>query len=93
MRNRDGTDHWDFMTPGEIYGITVDLWSTSYIWNTGHRIRVAVSSSKYPRHLANPNTMDGINQNTTSAIAHNTLNFDPEHPFLQRHRIHSKSTL
>ncbi|MCK5031163.1 MAG: CocE/NonD family hydrolase, partial [Thermoplasmatales archaeon] len=36
MRNRNGRDHWEFMTPGEIYEIEVDLWSTSYVWNTGH---------------------------------------------------------
>ncbi len=80
MRNRNGCDHWEFMTPGEIYEIEVDLWSTSYIWNTGHRIRVAVSSSNYPRYLTNPNTMDGINQNTGYTLAQNTLYFDSEHP-------------
>jgi predicted acyl esterase len=80
MRNRNGADHWEFMNPGDIYGIDVDLWSTSYVWNTGHRIRVAISSSNYPRFLANPNTMDGIYQNTGSTIAQNTLYFDNEHP-------------
>jgi predicted acyl esterase len=80
MRNRNGYDHWEFMTPGEVYPVNVDLWSTSYIWNTGHRIRVAISSSNYPRYLANPNTMDGINQNTGFTIAHNTLYFDTDHP-------------
>jgi predicted acyl esterase len=80
MRNRNGCDHWEFMTPGETYETEVDLWSTSYIWNTGHRIRVAVSSSNYPRYLANPNTMDGINQNTGYTIAQNTLYFDSDHP-------------
>jgi len=80
MRNRNGCDHWEFMTPGQIYPIEIDLWSTSYIWNTGHRIRVAVSSSNYPRYLANPNTVDGIYQNTSSTIAQNTLYFDATHP-------------
>jgi len=80
MRNRNGCDHWEFMNPGEVYEIEVDLWSTSYIWNTGHRIRVAISSSNYPRYLANPNTMDGINQNSGYTIAQNTVYFDSEHP-------------
>ena len=80
MRNRNGCDHWDFMTPGEIYEIEVDLWSTSYIWNTGHRIRVAVSSSNFPRYLANPNTMDGINQNTSYTIAQNTVYLNSDYP-------------
>jgi predicted acyl esterase len=80
MRNRNGCDHWEFMTPGNVYDVNIDLWSSSYIWNTGHKIRVAVSSSNYPRYLANPNTMDGINQNTGYNIAHNTLYLDPDHP-------------
>jgi hypothetical protein len=80
MRNRNGFDHWDFITPGEIYEIEVDLWSTSYIWNKGHRIRVAISSSNYPRFLANPNTADSIYKNTTYNVAHNTLYLDREHP-------------
>jgi len=80
LRNRNGTDHWELATPGEIYEIEVDLWSTSYIWNTGHRIRVAISSSNFPRFLNNPNTADGIYQNETYNIAFNTLYLDTNHP-------------
>jgi hypothetical protein len=80
MRNRNGTDHWEFMEPGEIYEIEVDMWSTSYIWNTGHRIRVAVSSSNYPRFLNNPNTNDPMAQNTTYNVAQNTIYLDADHP-------------
>ncbi|UCD14184.1 MAG: CocE/NonD family hydrolase, partial [Thermoplasmatales archaeon] len=68
MRNRNGTDHWELMEQGEIYEVEVDLWSTSYVWNTGHKIRVAISSSNYPRFLNNPNTADGIYANTTYNI-------------------------
>jgi len=78
MRNRNGVDHWEFMEPGEIYEVEVDLWSTSYIWNTGHQIRVTVSSSNYPRFLNNPNTVDGILQNETYAVAENTLHIGPD---------------
>jgi predicted acyl esterase len=80
MRDRNGCDHWEFMTPGSVYEANVDLWSTSYIWEAGHRIRVAISSSNYPRYLANPNTVDGIYQNTETIIAHNTLYYDAAHP-------------
>jgi uncharacterized protein len=80
MRNRNEFDHWDFMEPGTIYQIDVDLWSTSYVWNTGHQIRVEVSSSNYPRFLNNPNTLDAIGKNTTSAIAQNSLFVDSLHP-------------
>jgi predicted acyl esterase len=80
MRNRNGTDHWELMQPGIVYQVDIDLWSTSYIWNTGHRIRVDVSSSNYPRCLNNPNTADGICKNTTYTIAHNTIYMDTTHP-------------
>ena len=80
MRNRNGDDHWEFMQPGEVYEVEVDLWSSSYIWNTGHKIRVAVSSSNHPRFLANPNTVDAIHDNDTYNIAHNTLYLDSNHP-------------
>jgi hypothetical protein len=68
------------MEEGQVYEVEVDLWSSSYIWDTGHKIRVAVSSSNYPRYLANPNTKDGIYQNTESVIAENTLYLDSSYP-------------
>jgi predicted acyl esterase len=37
------------MQRGQVYELTVDLWSTSLVFNEGHRIRVAVSSSNSPR--------------------------------------------
>jgi len=80
MRNRNGFDHWEFMQPGEIYEVEVDVWSTSYIWNTGHRVRVDISSSNYPRFLNNPNTADPIYGNITFNVAQNVLYVDSEHP-------------
>jgi predicted acyl esterase len=80
MRNRNGLDHWDFIESGEIYEIEVDLWTTSYIWNTGHKIRVAISSSNYPRFLNNPNTEDSMADNSTYYIAQNSLYLDSSHP-------------
>jgi hypothetical protein len=80
MRDRNGTDHWELMEPGTVYQIEVDLWSTSYVWNIGHRIRVDISSSNYPRCLNNPNTADGIYKNTTYNIALNTIYVDGSRP-------------
>jgi len=79
IRNRNGTDHWEFMNPVTIYRIDVDLMSISYVWDIGHAIRVAVSSSNSPRFLANPNTVDGIARNTTSQLAGNSLFVDAAH--------------
>lgn len=79
MRNRNGFDHWEFMNPGEIYEIEVEIWDTSYVWNTGHQIRVAVSSSNYPRFKANPNTGEPMGVNESYIVAENTLYFDSTH--------------
>ena len=80
MRNRNGCDHWEFMQPGEIYEVEIDLWSTAYLFNTGHQIRVSVSSSNYPRFLANPNTKEPLAQNDSYAIAQNNLYIGGSYP-------------
>jgi hypothetical protein len=80
MRNRNGYDHWDFMNPGEVYEIEVDLWSTAYLFNEGHKIRVSVSSSNAPRFLPNPNTKDGWLKNESYNVAENTLFVGSEYP-------------
>lgn len=79
MRNRNSGERWDLMQPGETYTVTVDLGSTSYIWNEGHRIPLAVSSSNHPRFLANPHVAAGIGRNTSFRVANNTLYLGPVH--------------
>lgn len=44
------------LAPGKIEEITVDCWSTSQIFNTGHRVRLTITSSNYPRFDVNPGT-------------------------------------
>ncbi len=80
MRNRNGCDHWEFMQPNEVYKVEVDIWSTSYIFDKGHQIRVVISSSNAPRFLPNPNTKEPMAQNTTYVIAQNTLYLSNTYP-------------
>jgi putative CocE/NonD family hydrolase len=61
------------LTPGEVYELNVDLWSTSLVFNKGHRIRVAVSSSNSPRFEANPNTGNPFRADKETRIAKNTV--------------------
>jgi predicted acyl esterase len=61
------------MVPGEIYPITVDLWSTSYIFNPGHALRVDVSSSNAPRFAPNYNNGLPISNPGEPLIAANTV--------------------
>ena len=55
-RYRHGRDHEVPMVPGQAEAITVDLVATSNVFAAGHRIRVDVTSSSFPRFDRNPNT-------------------------------------
>jgi predicted acyl esterase len=61
--------------PGERYPFDIDLSSTSIILNRDHRIRVAISSSSYPRFELNRNTGQDwpADQFLPSRIAHQTI--------------------
>jgi putative CocE/NonD family hydrolase len=68
------------MEPGKVYPITIKLYPTSNIFKQGHRIRVDVSSSNFPRFDINPNTGEPLNDNRRTEIATNTIHHDAEHP-------------
>jgi hypothetical protein len=55
-RYRDSRAHPSPITPGTIYDYTIDLWSTSYVFQAGFRIRVDVASANFPRFDRHPNT-------------------------------------
>jgi predicted acyl esterase len=67
------------LEPGRVYAYDVDLWSTSIIFNKGHRIRVAISSSNSPRFRPNPNTGDAVDDMSRAVVAKNTIFFDKGH--------------
>jgi putative CocE/NonD family hydrolase len=68
------------MTPGTIYPLTIKLYPTSNVFKRGHRIRVDVSSSNFPRFDVNPNTGEPLNDNRTRKVAVNTVYHDSQHP-------------
>jgi putative CocE/NonD family hydrolase len=55
-RVRESRHEPKLMTPGKVYEFTIDMWSTSNLFKRGHRIRLEVSSSNFPRFDRNPNT-------------------------------------
>ena len=69
-----------FLEPGRVYELNVDLWSTSLVFNKGHRIRVAVSSSNAPRFEANPNTGRPFRADKETRVARNTLHLSLKYP-------------
>ena len=56
LRYRDSLAKPVPLEPGKAYEVTVDCWSTSVVINTGHRVRVTVTSSNHPRFDVNPGT-------------------------------------
>jgi putative CocE/NonD family hydrolase len=67
-------------TPGEAAEHVVDLWSTSIVFRAGHRIRVQVTSSNFPRWDRNLNTGEPEETATTARVAHQQVFHDPARP-------------
>jgi putative CocE/NonD family hydrolase len=66
--------------PGRPYCYDIDLWSTSNLFKTGHRIRLQVTSSCFPRWDRNPNTGHPIGVDAELAVARQTVFHDRERP-------------
>jgi uncharacterized protein len=79
-RFRDSLEKPELMQPGTIYSFTIHLYPTSNLFKKGHRIRVDISSSNFPRFDVNPNTGEPLNANRRLAIATNTIYDDRDHP-------------
>jgi uncharacterized protein len=79
-RFRDSLKAEKLMKPGATYRITIQLYPTSNVFKRGHRIRLDVSSSNFPRFDINPNTGEPLNDNRQTKIATNTVYHDASHP-------------
>ena len=62
-RFRDSLKSETLMRPGAIYPLTIQLYPTSNVFKRGHRIRLDISSSNFPRFDINPNTGEPLNDN------------------------------
>ena len=78
-RFRDTLRREALMEPGTVYEATIHLYPTSNIFKKGHRIRVDISSSNFPRFDLNPNTGEPLNDNRRVDTAQNTVYHDAEH--------------
>lgn len=60
--------------------LTIEMYPTSLVFRRGHRIRLDISSSNFPRFDVNPNTGEPLNQNRRWRIADNSVYHDAQHP-------------
>ena len=79
-RYHESREYQKLLEPGEVYELTIDLWVTSNLFRKGHRIRVDISSSNYPRFDRNLNTGNDAGEDSEIRVAHQTVHHDREHP-------------
>jgi len=79
-RFRESLVEEKLMDPGVVYPFTIRLYPTSNVFKKGHRLRVEVSSSNFPRFDVNPNTGEPLGEHRRSVAAENTIRHDAAHP-------------
>jgi uncharacterized protein len=77
---RDHTETRQLLVPGKIYSIVVRPFDTANVVKKGHRIRLDISSSNFPRFDVNPNTGEPLGLSRLMKTAENSIYFDPAHP-------------
>lgn len=79
-RYREGYDKQVFMQPGKVYELNISPMSTSNYFAAGHRIRIEVSSSNFPRFTRNLNTGGKNYDETEGVVANNTVHHSRKYP-------------
>jgi uncharacterized protein len=78
----DGIIRWqyDSRENKDVHQIQIQLWPTSNVFRKGHRIRLEVASTNFPRYDRNPNTGSDISTATILRVAHQTVYHNPRYP-------------
>ncbi len=79
-RYRDRPDRQELLQPGEIVEIEVTPFPTANVFKKGHRIRIDISSSNFPRFDVNPNTGEPLGKSRRAIPADNSIYHDADHP-------------
>jgi uncharacterized protein len=81
-RYRDSLEHPAPLEPGRVYELHLDLWATANVFRAGHRLRLDISSSNFPRFDRNTNSGGTIATDTEKDIhqAVNRVYHDASHP-------------
>ena len=80
LRLRDSLAKEELATPGEVYRLTIDLPNTALTWQTGHRMRLILSSSDYPKFAVNKNDGGAMYASGDGVKAVNNVYADGVHP-------------
>ncbi len=80
VRFREGYDKELFMEKGKVYKVDLTPMSTSNYFKEGHRIRIEISSSNFPRFARNMNTGGNNFDEKDGVVAHNKVHHSNEYP-------------
>jgi uncharacterized protein len=80
VRYRDSWERPSPMVPGETYAITIELFPTSNLFTSDHRLRLDISSSNFPHFDVNPNSGGPEGTMERPRIARNQVLVDAAHP-------------
>jgi len=80
LRYANGFDKPAPAKKGTTYKLSIDLWSTALVFNTGHRVAVHVSGSSTPAYEVHPNTYEAVSSLVGSPEAHNVLHVSRSAP-------------
>lgn len=79
-RFREGMDKPSLIEPGRAYVYDLDLWNTCQLYRKGHRVRLEISSSAFPKYDRNLNTGEALGQTTRMQAAEQKIYHDRERP-------------
>jgi putative CocE/NonD family hydrolase len=79
-RYRRSREKAEPVVPGQIETYAIDLWATSNVFKAGHRLRLYVSSSNFPRFDRNPNTGESTAASARTVKAQQAVYHDAGHP-------------
>ena len=79
-RCRESIEAPTLIEPGRVYRYSIDMWETSIVFQTGHRIRVEVTSSNFPRMDRNPNTGNPPGMDAELKVARQTVHHGGAYP-------------
>ena len=80
VRYREGYDKEVFMEKGKVYKIDLTPMATSNYFKKGHRIRIEISSSNFPRFARNLNTGGNNFDESEGVVAHNKVHHSSAYP-------------
>ena len=77
---RESLTHPSPIVPGKVYEYRINVWPTSNLFKTGHKIRLEISSSDFPQFDPNPNTGETFGVSSQRKTAKQTILHDRQHP-------------